>query len=173
MKITLAVSILVLCAMAGSAMAAQATVEEGLAGTCDQMNWIALNGQVILRVRTPGQEESCLSRKWIIQDRITNALGEPNGPRDVRVAYSNGVPGVYIDNQLIVTADEHDARANGTDSLTLAKTWAANLKKNILQSLPKPYYQAYVGGNEAIDANRTMAKDRTRTSGSETLAIDR
>lgn len=170
MKITIPVSILMICAMAGSAMAAQATVDEGLAGTCDQMNTISLNGQVVMRIRTPGQQESCLSRKWIIQDRITNALSEPNGPRDIRVAYSNGVPGVFVDEQLIVSVDENDARANNTSAITLANNWASNLKKNILPSLPKVYYQAYVGGEGA--SNNYVASHERRPTGS-TLAIDR
>lgn len=155
----------------------QATVERGLEGTCNEMNWVALNGRVVLRVRDNSEQPTCLKRNWVINDRLVKALSQPTGPEDIRAINKGDAWGVYVKDMLLVTADEGDAQANNSTPKALARQWARNIQNNLPQTQPWGYQQAYLASRGmATDYSHNVASDQNnrtrRPSGSLNTASD-
>ncbi|MBE3598223.1 MAG: hypothetical protein IMX02_05295 [Limnochordaceae bacterium] len=93
---------------------------------------VELSGVVILRVREAGGWESVWARAEEIYRRINEAInqyGSELSPDMVTIASLQTGPALHVGEHLIVTVDEASARSNGASPETLARVWAANLKK--------------------------------------------
>lgn len=136
---TVVASIIIAFLAATLAVAAPAAKTGADVPACDESWDVALAGKVILRVRTPGDAESCQQRAEIVNARITEMLSGPVRKWEIGVKMKNGEWAVYADQDLIITVDAHSAALNGTSTGTLAHIWAENLRSVIYSALPWGY----------------------------------
>lgn len=139
MKILTAVTIVIAVLAAATTVSAQPERAKSDIPQCEVAKDVSLAGKVILRVRTPGTEESCQARADRINERLVELLSGPVRKWEIGVKMKNGEWAVYADNELIITADADSAALNGTNSGELANMWASNLRGVIYAALPWGY----------------------------------
>lgn len=91
------------------------------------------DGQTLMRIRTAAGGLTAGQRVNKIHERIALALADTTlKPGDVRVRPSRLAQGgadILVGDRLLVVVDPALAQANGTSAGTLARIWAADLKR--------------------------------------------
>jgi hypothetical protein len=92
---------------------------------------IKVGPTVVMRLVDDGVSNP-VTRAEIIQQRIDALLKQGNlAPDDVKVRKNQAGFGVYWGQELIITVDFHQAKANRSKPEELAEVWAGNLRKAI------------------------------------------
>jgi len=96
---------------------------------------VLIDNKVSLRIRSSAGGYPAPARAEQVADRLNQALGRGATWQNLKIDRVRGEVAVLAGDDLIVTADDFHARANGTTRYGLAQAWHANLVKS-LQALP-------------------------------------
>lgn len=90
---------------------------------------VMMGGYLLLRLRCPAGGLSAPQRVEAVQRRVDAllSLGQATAP-PTSVAMVGNSAALYAGNQLIVTVDPCDARANGTTPEALARVWGERFR---------------------------------------------
>ncbi|MCC6443591.1 MAG: hypothetical protein IT210_09085 [Armatimonadetes bacterium] len=91
---------------------------------------VTVGGDLLFRVRVPSGGLTIQERVDRINERLVKVLGDPQvKPGDIKVHRASPDLGLFIRNQMIVTLDENNARANGTTRKALGQDWMRRMKR--------------------------------------------
>lgn len=99
---------------------------------------VVVGGMPVIRVRTAAGGMSAEARADIVERRITNVLSQSRAVPPVTVRVVDGEPTVFAGDMLVITADAHHARLNGTSRHALAEVWAEHLRAALPNAVPLP-----------------------------------
>lgn len=110
-----------------------------------QQNEVVMGEYLLLRVRCDAGGYSAQERTDIIQKRANSVLTYGRYTvDDIHVKPVGEDVAVYVGDQLLVTADWCEARANRTTPRGLAEVWAARLREIMPKARPKTPVEAGV-----------------------------
>jgi hypothetical protein len=151
-RVVLALAVLAMVALVGAGV--RAAIAAARARTLDgrQEGEVLVGGKVSLRIRSSAGGYSAPVRAEQVADRLNKALDEGATWKSLKVDRVNGEVAVLAGSDLIVTADDFHAKANGTTRYGLAEVWRANLVKS-LQGVPgaPPVVQEASTDSPAVD----------------------
>lgn len=119
-------------------LAAFAVVLGIAAPVAAQDNEVVMGNYLLLRIRCASGGYSVQERTEIIQRRANNVLtyGRYN-VNDISTKPVGSEVAVYVGDELLITADWCEARANRTTPAGLAKVWAARLREILPLARPR------------------------------------
>jgi len=134
-RVVLALAVLAVIAIVGARVWAAIATARARTADGKQEGEVLVDGKVSLRIRSSAGGYSAPTRAEQVAARLNEALDRGATWQSLRTGKSHGEVAVLAGNDLIVTADDFHARANGTTRYGLAKMWEANLARS-LQSVP-------------------------------------
>jgi hypothetical protein len=114
-------------AWAASVAAGLRRVMPGLAGPVSGLYTVALNNQLLFRLRWSDGYPSVARRGRVVEQRVAEALSRR--AREVSLTATRDGCVVLADGQPVVEATWKDAELAGTSPQALATSWAANLRR--------------------------------------------
>lgn len=92
---------------------------------------VTVGGELVLRIRFSAGGMSPKERADAIAQRLITILADPDiQPSDIVVKpIANGEAAIYVKEHLLVTVDNHHARANRTTPQRLGEMWAEKIRK--------------------------------------------
>jgi hypothetical protein len=107
-------------------------VEVRRSGTgANEAGILLVNGKQVLTITAATSGLTGYERAGIVADRLKKAVAEGALPQDVRVGDAYGIAVVQINETLLVTVDEADAKRAGKTPQGLAQDWAARVANSI------------------------------------------
>ncbi len=134
-RVVLAVAVVATIAIIGARV--WAAIATARARTADgrQEGEVLVDGKVSLRIRSSAGGYSAPARAEQVAARLNEAVEHGATWKSLKIGRTGGEVAVLAGNDLVVTADDFHARANGTTRYGLAQIWYANLVRS-LQTIP-------------------------------------